>query len=212
MLETMVAFTLAEHLGGLSFDPPVAKAGYARILAGGRKPAPTRDGHVAMLPYTADHWNALFASIGRADLAAKYDLNDRAQRNARVGELYADMASVTREMSTAECLALCERLDIPATRLYSIDELPAHPHLQAVGLFQPLAHPSEGATITVRPPTRFASTPAAVRLPAPRLGQQSFEVLREAGMDDATLERLHKAGVIRQAAAHRASVPQESRS
>ena len=69
MLETMVAFTLAEHLGGLSFEPPTAKAGYARILAGGRKPAPTRDGHVAMLPYTAEHWHALFASIGRTDLA-----------------------------------------------------------------------------------------------------------------------------------------------
>ena len=201
MLETMVAFTLAEHLGGLTFEPPTAKAGYARILAGGRKPAPTRDGHVAMLPYTADHWKALFASIGRADLAAKSDLNDRVQRNARVAELYADMVSVTREMSSAECLALCERLDIPATRIYGIDELPAHPHLQAVGLFEALAHPSEGATITVRPPTRFGATPASVRLPAPRLGQQSFEVLREAGIDAATLERLRGAGVIRQAPA-----------
>ena len=201
MLETMVAFTLAEHLGGLTFEPPTATAGYARILAGGRKPAPTRDGHVAMLPYTADHWKALFSSIGRADLAAKYDLNDRVQRNARVAELYADMVSVTREMSSAECLALCERLDIPATRIYGIDELPAHPHLQAVGLFEALAHPSEGATITVRPPTRFGATPASVRLPAPRLGQQSFEVLREAGIDAATLERLRGAGVIRQAPA-----------
>ena len=39
MLETMVAFMLAEHLGGLTFDPAPAKAGYARVLAGGRKPA-----------------------------------------------------------------------------------------------------------------------------------------------------------------------------
>ncbi len=38
MFETMVAFTLAEHLGGLSFEPPAGPAGYARLLAGGRKP------------------------------------------------------------------------------------------------------------------------------------------------------------------------------
>ena len=56
MLETMTAFTLAEHMGGMTFDPPPAKAGYARLLAGGRKPAPTRDGFVAMLPYTTEHW------------------------------------------------------------------------------------------------------------------------------------------------------------
>ena len=111
MLETMVAFTMAEHLGGLTFDPAPAPGGYARILGGGRKPAPTRDGFVAMLPYTADHWIALFDSVGRADLAHKYDLTDRQQRNARVAELYADMSAVTRQMSTDELLALCDRVD-----------------------------------------------------------------------------------------------------
>ena len=199
MLETMVAFTMAEHLGGLSFDPPLAKAGYARLLAGGRKPAPTSDGHVAMLPYTTDHWVAFFAAVGREDLARKYNLNDRQERSARVAELYADMTSITRRMSTDECLALCDRLDLPATRIYGIDDLPSHPHLKAVGLFQPLAHPSEGATITVRPPTRFAVTPASVRLAAPRLGEHTVEVLREAGVDDATLARLRTDGVILQA-------------
>ena len=199
MLETMVAFTMAEHLGGLSFDPPLAKAGYARLLAGGRKPAPTSDGHVAMLPYTTDHWVAFFAAVGREDLARKYNLHDRQERSARVAELYADMTSITRQMSTDECLALCDRLDLPATRIYGIDDLPSHPHLKAVGLFQPLAHPSEGATITVRPPTRFAVTPASVRLAAPRLGEHTVEVLREAGVDDATLARLRADGVILQA-------------
>lgn len=198
MLETMAAFTLAEHLGGLTFDPPLAKAGYARLLGGGRKPAPTRDGHVAMLPYTAAHWTSFFQAVGRADLAGKYDFKNRQQRNARVAELYADMVSVTRELSTDELLALCDRLDLPATRIYGLDELPAHPHLQAVGLFQPTQHPTEGATISIRPPTKFGRTPAALRLPAPQLGQQTFDVLQEAGIDKAELERLLAAGVIRQ--------------
>ena len=200
MLETMVAFTMAEHLGGLTFDPAPAPAGYARILGGGRKPAPTRDGFVAMLPYTADHWTALFDSVGRADLAHKYDLTDRQQRNARVAELYADMSAVTRQMSTDELLALCDRVDIPATRIYAISELPAHPHLKAVGLFQPLDHPTEGATVTVRPPTLFARTPASVRLAAPLLGQHTCEVLGAAGIDHMTLERLLADGVILQSA------------
>ena len=199
MLETMVAFTMAEHLGGLSFDPPLGKAGYARLLAGGRKPAPTSDGHVAMLPYTTEHWVAFFAAVGREDLARKYNLHDRQERSARVAELYADMTAITRQMSTDECLALCDRLDLPATRIYGLDELPSHPHLKAVKLFAPLAHPSEGATITVRPPTRFAATPATVRMGAPLLGQHTLEVLREAGVDNATLAQLRADGVILQA-------------
>ena len=196
MFETMVAFTLAEHLGGLTFDPPHGSAGYKRLLAGGRRPAPTRDGYVAMLPYSGEHWRQLFKRAGREDLAAKYDFDDRHQRNARIQEIYDDMASVTRRMTSAECLALCEALDIAATRIHTIDELPEHPHLKAVGLFEHTEHPSEGAIVAVRPPTRFARTPAALRRPAPWLGQHNDEVLREAGYDDAQIAALKTGRVV----------------
>lgn len=199
MFETMAAFVLTEHLGGLTFDPPLGPAGYARLLAGGRKPAPTSDGHVAMLPYTVVHWTRFFEGTGRPDLARKYDLQDRHQRNARVRELYADMHAVTRTLTTEALLELCLRLDIPATRLYSIDELPEHPHLKAVGLLQEVDHPSEGRIRTIRPPTRFARTPAELALPAPTLGQHTLEVLREAGLDEADLAALAGAGAIRPA-------------
>ena len=196
MFETMVAFTLAEHLGGLTFEPPAGAAGYRRLLAGGRRPAPTRDGHVAMLPYSGEQWREFFRRSGHEDLASKYNFDDRHERNARIREIYDDMASVTRQMSSAQCLALCESLDIAATRIHTIDELPAHPHLRAVGLFQRSEHPSEGAIVSVRPPTRFARTPASVRRPAPRLGEHNDEVLREAGYDDAQIAELKARKVV----------------
>ena len=80
MFETMVAFILAEHLGGLTFDPAPVGAGYARLLDGGRKPAPTLDGYIAMLPYTGEHWRDFFAAGGRPDLAEKYGIADREAR------------------------------------------------------------------------------------------------------------------------------------
>ncbi|HEY2978693.1 MAG TPA: CoA transferase [Burkholderiaceae bacterium] len=196
MFETLVAFTLAEHLGGLTFDPPHGAAGYQRLLAGGRRPAPTRDGHVAMLPYSGEHWREFFHRTGRDDLAAKYNFDDRHERNARIREIYDDMASVTGRMTSAECLALCESLDIAATRIHTIDELPEHPHLKAVGLFQRSVHPSEGPVVAVRPPTKFARTPAALRLPAPLLGEHTDELLREAGCDDAQIAALKAKKVV----------------
>ena len=196
MFETMVAFTLAEHLGGLTFDPPQGAAGYQRLLTGGRRPAPTRDGHVAMLPYSGEHWREFFRRTGRDDLATKYNFDDRHERNARIREIYDDMASVTGRMTSAECLALCESLDIAATRIHTIDELPEHPHLKAVGLFQRSVHPSEGPVVAVRPPTRFARTPAALRLPAPLLGEHTDELLREAGCDDAQIAALKAKKVV----------------
>lgn len=196
MFETMVAFTLAEHLGGLSFEPALGAAGYARLLAGGRKPAPTRDGHVALLPYTGEHWRKFFERVGRPDLSEKYAVDDRHARNARVKELYADMTAITRTLGTAELLELCRELDIPATRIYRIDELPEHPHLKAVGLFQPQVHPSVGPIVAVRPPTRFARTPAELALPAPTLGQHSAAVLREAGFSEDEITALRAQHII----------------
>ena len=190
MFETMVAFTLAEHLGGLSFDPPVAPAGYARLLAGGRQPAPTLDGHVAMLPYTADHWHRFFAQTGRPDLSEKYAVDDRHARNARVKEMYADMAAITRTLTTDALLALCRQLDIPATRIHGIDSLPQHPHLQAVGLFQPQQHPTVGPIVAVRPTTLFGRTPADLALHAPTLGEHSAQVLQEAGFSATEIRSL----------------------
>lgn len=196
MFETMVAFTLAEHLGGLTYQPPQGAAGYARLLKGGRKPAPTADGFVALLPYTGEHWRRFFARAGREDLSAQYAVDDRHARNARVQEMYADMATITRGFTTAELLALCRELDIPATPLHRIDELPTHPHLQAVGLFQPQQHPVAGPLLAVRPPTRFARTPADLALPAPVLGEHTEAVLREAGFSPDELAALRAAGAI----------------
>jgi crotonobetainyl-CoA:carnitine CoA-transferase CaiB-like acyl-CoA transferase len=197
MLETMAAFTMTEHMGGLAFDPPAGEVGYARILSGGRRPARTLDGFVALLPYTAAHWRAFFEHAGRPDLAAKYGDADRHERNAQVREMYAAMFEIVARMSTEACLALCRRLDLPATRIYGIGELQEHPHLKAVGLFQKTLHPTEGPMVSIRPTTRFAATPAELALPAPDLGQHTEAVLREAGLDDAAIATLAARGVIR---------------
>lgn len=190
MLETLTAFVLAEHLGGLTFDPAPTKAGYARLLAGGRKPAPTKDGYLALLPYTADQWQAFLKVAGRSDLAETLGVADRATRNANIQKLYAALAEITRTRTTAEWIGICGELDIPATPIFTLDQLPDHPQLVATKLFQSMEHPTEGRLRTVRPPTKFSGSPASVRRPAPLLGQHSSELLREAGFGEQEIETL----------------------
>lgn len=196
MFETMVAWVMTEHLAGLTFEPPIGGPGYNRLLKGGRLPVPTRDGFIAMLPYTADHWAALFRAAGREDLIAHFQVHDRDARNANLVEMYREMTAATRLRTSAEWLQSCRELDIPATRIYALDELPDHPHLAAVGLFRTVEHPTEGTIRIVAPPTRFARTPASVRSLAPRLGEHTADVLGALGYGAQELEALAAQGVI----------------
>jgi len=190
MLESLVSFVMVEHLGGLTFEPPIAAAGYTRLMAGGRQPAPTRDGHMTVLPYTGRHWNAFLTAAGRPDLIEKYEVNDPVRLYANVKTLYVELREITKGRTTAEWMAVCEREDIPASPIYGIDELPEHPHLKAVGLFKTMEHPTEGTIRYVAPPVMFSDTPASVRSGAPSIGQHTDDILREAGLSEAQIAEL----------------------
>ena len=115
--------------------------------------------------------------------------------NAKGGQLYAAMALITPLRTTAQWLALFEKLDIASTALYSLDQLPAHPHLKAVGLFRTERHPTQGDIRTIRPTTRYSGSPQKVTRPAPELGQHSDELLAELGYASAEINDMVARGV-----------------
>ena len=65
-----------------------------------------------------------------------------------------------------------------------LDDLQDDPHLKAVDFFMRFDHPHAGPYFALKPPVRFAQSPSSIRRHPPRLGEQTEEVLREAGMSD----------------------------
>jgi formyl-CoA transferase len=195
MLETMAAFVLAEHMGGMTFEPKEGGAGYARLMRGGRRPMRTKDGWLALLPYTGEHWTAFVSEIGRLDLVPV--ATDRIARNKHIQELYGAMRDALETRTTEEWLATCDKLDIPVTRLYGLDDLPDHPHLAATGFFQTQDHPVVGRIRVTRPPTKFSATPAVIARHAPQLGEHTREILGEAGLSEEEIAALVARNVAR---------------
>ncbi|WP_043334519.1 CaiB/BaiF CoA transferase family protein [Belnapia moabensis] len=197
MLETLTAFMSVEHLGGLGFEPRNGEAGYKRLRH--RKPAPTKDGHITLLPYSTANWVTFFTIAGREDLIETLSVRDPVRRNANIDAVYAAMAEIAQGKTTAEWLALCEQHDIPATGFTRVEDVLEHPHLKAVGMFEEHDHPSEGRIRMAKPPTKFEKTPANIRRLAPRLGEHTVEVLKELGFSTEEIEDMQTRKVIRQA-------------
>ena len=90
----------------------------------------------------------------------------------------------TETKTTEEWLALLKPLSIPAVKMNRLDDLQDDPHLKAVDFFARYDHPHAGPYFALKPPVRFSESPSSIRRHPPRLGEQTEEVLREAGMSE----------------------------
>ncbi|MGS0893843.1 CaiB/BaiF CoA transferase family protein [Burkholderia stagnalis] len=179
MFETLVSFNLIEHLSGETFQPAEDSMGYARVLSPHRKPYPTRDGFIALMPYTTAQWQRFLAIAGRADLAGDARVTCPALRSRHIGELYGILADLVTRKTTSEWMALLKDADIPMTPVNAPEDLLDDPHLQAIDFFHPDMHASEGEIRTIGIPVQFSRTPGSVRRLAPRLDEHRDEILQE---------------------------------
>lgn len=189
MYETFVQTLLGDHLAGEAFIPPVAGMGYSRILNPFRKPFKTADGHVVATPYNNKQYHALFKALDRlAEYEAHPILSKPEARAANYEQTYEYLATVFLEKSTAEWVRLCQQAEVPCSEVKTLERLLDDPHLEAVGFFQESVHPTEGRIREMRPSTTWSAADVSIRTPAPRMGQHTVEVLREAGLSQDHIE------------------------
>jgi crotonobetainyl-CoA:carnitine CoA-transferase CaiB-like acyl-CoA transferase len=196
MFEVLVSFNLVEHINGAAYQPALGPLGYQRVTTSARRPFPTRDGHVCILPYTDAQWQSFFTAVGRPELMDEPGFATYSARVHTVNELYGFVASVTPTRTTAEWVEICEKAQIPCMPVIDIQTLMEDEHLKAVGMFEPHHHPSEGDTVLVRPPVTMTASPPAIRTHAPGFGEHSRAVARELGYDDAAIDKLLASGAL----------------
>ncbi len=187
MFETSIEFALVEHMVGFAFDPPLGRPGFQRLLSESRKPYRTKDGFACILPYSDRNWDDFYAFTGRTEFRGDARFQRLAQRVQHIDLLYRMVEEEAVKRTNAEWVAFCDRVSIPCMPVMKLDELPDDPHVQAVGLFSEAEHPTEGRYRSVRSPVSFSGTPFRVRRPAPRLGQDTAQVLAEAGLSQSEI-------------------------
>ena len=126
------------------------------------------------------------ASTDRAVAAQRLDL----------GVVAAELAQHGLGLLAQARRALPHAADVPASRIYTIDEIAADPHYAARGSIERIPALAGGTIAVPAVVPRLSGTPGGVRQRAPRLGEQTEAVLRELGRDDAEIEALRRDGAI----------------
>jgi len=197
MFETMVSMIMGDHMGGLSYDPPLDKGGYARHLSADRRPYETQDGYVCALVYTDGHWQRFLTAIGRSDILENDDrFSSFNKRMANINFVYATLSEFLLTKTTAEWLEIFEAADVPAMPMHSYESVIEDPHLVATGFFETEEHPTEGKLRRMAVPVSFSRTPAQSTRPAPALGEHGPEILAEVGFSESEIAELQSSGAL----------------
>lgn len=197
MLENMASFVSSEHLGAATFDPPVGPTGDGRLLSPNYRPLPTRDGYITVRPNTNAQAHAFFDAIGRPELKSDPRFINAAARTKHAKDFFEVQATGMGGRTTDEWVELFDRLDVPAARYNSIDDLLTDPHLDDVGFFRTEEHPSEGRIRRTKLANTFSGGAREDETHAPRTGEHTREVLAEAGYGDAEINALLATGAVR---------------
>ena len=177
MFECMVSFLAVEHLAGKTFVPPEGGTGYSRLLNEFRRPFRTLDGYIGVVPYTDGQWKRFFELAGEPSMAADPRYSTQSARSGHFTELYAFLDAILATKSTGQWLDLLEAADIPFAPVNSLDQLLDDPHLNALGFWRRVEHPTEGTLMQTGLPVHFSCTPASVTRHAPSLGEHTDELL-----------------------------------
>ncbi|WP_129658797.1 CaiB/BaiF CoA transferase family protein [Rothia uropygialis] len=189
MADTMIAFTLVEHLQGKSFDPALSDTGFPLSLNKGHYARTTRDGRLAVvLPYTGQNFKDVFAAAGRDDWATDPLLDETPFSPREHGQLMnSRLDECISALSLEEWSAVCSENNVPFGPVLNLDDAAEDEYVRSGHLLDAAEHPTEGPTKVVGIPMRFSETPASVRRLAPVQGADTEAVLAELSQQTATL-------------------------
>tara|TARA_B100000519_G_scaffold166780_1_gene150840 strand:+ start:732 stop:1940 length:1209 start_codon:yes stop_codon:yes gene_type:complete len=158
----------------------------------------TRDGGWVLLQVAGQpmfrRWCRL---VGRPELFDDPRFADDDLRWQHGDELNDIMSRWCADKTKAEVLVLLESAKLPAAPMHSTQEVLDDAHIKEMGYLQRVAFPGAAHDVPIiETPFRLSATPGEIRRRAPLLGENSDEILREAGYSAAEIDGLRERRVI----------------
>lgn len=144
----------------------------------------TRDGRYIAISASIQAMAArLFRVIGREDMITDPRFATNTGRVANAEACEAPIAAFIAARDCDDVLAIFDQAGITAAPVYDIDQLVADPHVVEREVLIEMPDAELGQVMMHNVVPRLSATPGAIRLPAPRLGQHTTEILASIGYD-----------------------------
>jgi crotonobetainyl-CoA:carnitine CoA-transferase CaiB-like acyl-CoA transferase len=143
-----------------------------------------------------NHWKRFCEVFGLPELYADQRLTSNEARVAARPWMTPKIAEALARLPKAEILRLCELANIPFAPVAKVEDLFDDPHLIASGGLLDSVLPGDIHTRLPRLPIEIGSHRLGVRRHAPKIGEQTGEILGEIGVDADTVAKLAAAGVV----------------
>ena len=154
------------------------------------------DRWVAIACASDAEWQTLAGLIDPA-LVGDARFESLASRKANEAALEEVVAAWTRQQDRWQVTATLQSAAIAAFPTFTCKDIVEDPHLNARGYIERLVHPEVGARAHTGIPWRLARRQNGVRMPAPCLGADTEQVLRDTlGYDEARIAALREGDVL----------------
>jgi crotonobetainyl-CoA:carnitine CoA-transferase CaiB-like acyl-CoA transferase len=170
--------------------------GSAHRLSAPYEALPTSDGWVNVGGASDRLWQAICTTLGCEDLIADPRFVDNHERRLHRAELAELLSACTRLRTTDDLVAALSAVGVPAGPILHYDEVLEGEHARAREMVVEQEHPTAGPARVLGVPYKLRDTPAAVRFPAPTLGQHTDATLAGLGYDAAAIAGLRERGVV----------------
>jgi formyl-CoA transferase len=128
-------------------------------------------------------WEGLLAALERPDLATHADYSTREQRIANYRALATELGKTFATRPRAEWAQRLEAQDVPYAPVLNVEDVIEDPQVKHLKTFYQVTHPKEGEVWGVYPPILVDGKRPSAIAPPPVLGEHTFEILAELGID-----------------------------
>jgi len=135
-------------------------------------------------------------AIGRSDLAEDPTLADNAGRDARRDEIYGVIDRWAASLPADQAIALLNRAEVPASRIYSVADMVADPQFLAREMLLSARLPDGRPLKMPGIVPKLSETPGSADWVGPALGEHNAEVLEALGYSAERIARLRENGAI----------------